>query len=290
MQPRKARDLQYDGESVNTCAHVLRFRRNDAGVKCLIPGDGDKALHEKARQWGQAFHNGQPEYSGIIWFDSAVEHDRIKSGQGRRRPRRPMICVIGLAWAMTTRTATRMMTVVRTSPTRHRRLRVTISDRYRSRARALPGIDGHVSLGRYARKSVQGYVTEIDLANADGERVPWIAHALRGGDIEVFVNATHPVFTDCVSDLRDFAWMEIAESLRTMQAGRHRRNFGNRRSHITIFLTSASLTPFASMRTASCRTLAARFRGCIRHEFGAVGGPVGTPQGGDRGSRRSRKC
>ena len=221
MQPRKARDLQYD-ENQSTLARMFsRFRCNDAGVKCLIPGDGDKALHEKARQWGQAFHNGQPEYQmDVIWFNGAIEHDRIKSGQPAPDDQeaddlrdRLGLDGEGNGGGDGDRNGGQGEPGARPETESER------FDRYRTRARALPGIDGHVSLGRYARKSVQGYVTEIDLANADGERVPSIAHALRGGDIEVFVDATHPVFTEYGRDLRDFAWVEIAESLRTMSSG-----------------------------------------------------------------------
>ena len=43
MQPRKARDLQYDENQLTLARMFSGFRRNDAGVKCLIPGDGDNS-------------------------------------------------------------------------------------------------------------------------------------------------------------------------------------------------------------------------------------------------------
>ncbi|MER7709081.1 restriction endonuclease [Streptomyces werraensis] len=52
------------------------FRRNDPGLRCLIPGDGVRALHETAATWAELFHKGDPAYqSDEAWYDAALRHD-----------------------------------------------------------------------------------------------------------------------------------------------------------------------------------------------------------------------
>jgi len=55
------------------------FRRNDPGLKCLIPGNGEKATHEASRNWGFKFHSGEPEFlTDNLWYKSAASHDGVE--------------------------------------------------------------------------------------------------------------------------------------------------------------------------------------------------------------------
>lgn len=56
------------------------FRRMDPGLRYLVPGDGNRAIHETAKDWGRAFHRGIPEYeSDEIWYAAARGHDSAVS-------------------------------------------------------------------------------------------------------------------------------------------------------------------------------------------------------------------
>ncbi len=221
IQPRKARDLHYDENHSPLARLFSGYRRNDAGTKGLVPGDGTNALHERARQWGVAFRNGQAEYqTDELWYENVLEHDRIKLGTSaapnpddddlRGRLGLDADEPVGANGGNQDEPPDEPPPAPETESERF--------DRYRASARSLPGIEGQISLGRYARKTVQTYLTAASLVDAEGQNVPSLAHALRGGDIEVFLNPNHPVFLEYGRDLRDFAWMEIAESLRTMSS------------------------------------------------------------------------
>lgn len=55
------------------------FRRNDPGTRYLVPGDGERALHQKAQEWAARFHDGDPDFqTDQIWYDAALAHDEIR--------------------------------------------------------------------------------------------------------------------------------------------------------------------------------------------------------------------
>lgn len=77
--PLSPRHSQRHGYPVNTSPLAVlfqAFRRNDPGLRYLVPGDGKRALHYKARQWGAAFHRGESEFqSDQIWYGAAAAHE-----------------------------------------------------------------------------------------------------------------------------------------------------------------------------------------------------------------------
>lgn len=222
LQPRKARDLEYEENQSALARLYSGYRRNDPGLKCLIPGDGAGALHEKARQWGKAFHSGQQEYeSDSTWYAAAEEHDRIKQGLLDRQEEGgdDLADRMGLDEDPEAPEESDVSEDAETDEPAAVETEYERFERYRSKSHPIPGIDGQISLGRHARKRVAGYLTRTALKDADGRAVPSLSHSMRGGDIEVFVNPNHLVFAEYGRDPRDFALMEIAEALRTMSAG-----------------------------------------------------------------------
>ncbi|MFE6165496.1 XRE family transcriptional regulator [Streptomyces sp. NPDC056486] len=86
------------GYPVNTSPLAVLFRayrRNDPGLRWLVPGDGQRAIHEQTRQWGQAFHRLQPEFqSDQVWYDAAAAHDahRLRPArEGQADPASPAL-------------------------------------------------------------------------------------------------------------------------------------------------------------------------------------------------------
>ncbi|MFF1934393.1 restriction endonuclease [Streptomyces sp. NPDC058228] len=77
--PLAARRAQKLGFAPNTSALATlfdAFRRNDPGLRYLIPGDGVRALHQVAADWAERFHEGDPAYqSDEVWYDAALSHD-----------------------------------------------------------------------------------------------------------------------------------------------------------------------------------------------------------------------
>jgi hypothetical protein len=60
------------------------FRRNDPGLRCLIPGDGKQANHERGKNWGVEFHSGKTEYQqDTKWYEAATFHDDKKKDDAK---------------------------------------------------------------------------------------------------------------------------------------------------------------------------------------------------------------
>jgi hypothetical protein len=79
LQPEKAKNAHYS-ENDSPLARLYKgYRRNDAGSRCLIPGDGSRPLHEETRQWARKFWARDPEYqTDQKWWDQVVSHDERK--------------------------------------------------------------------------------------------------------------------------------------------------------------------------------------------------------------------
>ncbi|WP_328842947.1 XRE family transcriptional regulator [Streptomyces sp. NBC_00258] len=77
--PLGAQQSRRYGYSVNTSPLAILYhgyRRNDPGLKYLVPGDGKMAIHRAAREWAHCFHRGLPEYlNDDIWYAAAASHD-----------------------------------------------------------------------------------------------------------------------------------------------------------------------------------------------------------------------
>ncbi|MFG1879341.1 ATP-binding protein [Sphaerisporangium sp. NPDC049003] len=76
LQPDKAKRLGYL-ENPSPLAKLFKgYRRNDAGRRCLVPGDGTRPIHDTTRRWADLFHRGDAEYqSDQLWWDAVVAHD-----------------------------------------------------------------------------------------------------------------------------------------------------------------------------------------------------------------------
>ncbi|MFB7540960.1 ATP-binding protein [Streptomyces zaomyceticus] len=81
LLPRRAADMDYE-ENTSPLALLFKgFRRNDAGLRYLVPGDGrNKPIHEDTRRWGQEFHRGNPDYqTDERWWQAVVDHEAAKT-------------------------------------------------------------------------------------------------------------------------------------------------------------------------------------------------------------------
>lgn len=76
LQPQKAKAAGY-GENTSPLARLFKgYRRNDAGLRCLIPGDGTRPLHEETRQWARKFWAGEAEYqTDEKWWEQVQAHE-----------------------------------------------------------------------------------------------------------------------------------------------------------------------------------------------------------------------
>ena len=79
LQPTKNR-----GKSLNDSplAQIFNaYRINEPGLRYLVPGNGERAIHQATKNWARKFQGYEPTYiSDKEWYEAAENHDRIKSG------------------------------------------------------------------------------------------------------------------------------------------------------------------------------------------------------------------
>lgn len=82
--PLKEHHAKQLGHDVNTSRLGMLFhayRRYDPGARCLVPGNGEKAMAEQARMWAKYFREGLSAYqSDDVWWKHVVRHEEIKAG------------------------------------------------------------------------------------------------------------------------------------------------------------------------------------------------------------------
>jgi histidine kinase/DNA gyrase B/HSP90-like ATPase len=222
MREKKAKDRGYPDNRSPLGLLFKAFQENRPGLRCLIPGDGEHATHDKARQWGALFHKGLPEYqSDEKWYEAAAQHDAIRN-QGRTGGDR------GTApGALGGRTGLTPLPPGPPSPppvggqrppappavgeTEDERF-----DRYRKEARELYDLAGEVTVAGIGKRQVRVFETSAELSNSMGDKVPVVSRAGTGMNLEVYVNGEHRVFREYGRDPRDYAIIEIAQTLRAL--------------------------------------------------------------------------
>ncbi|MGW4694342.1 ATP-binding protein [Kitasatospora cineracea] len=228
MQPEKARKRLY-AENTTALARLFKgFRRNDPGLKCLIPGDGSKATHEQARTWAADFRKGLAEFmTDQAWFEGAQKHDAIKSGIRNSGKNDGSAVIAGGDSELGMRTglggpaATVPKDVLKEAekkPGDKNRVETEEErfDRYRKSARTVASLRGEVNIQGVGKRLVRVFETREELLSPDGKNVPCLIHAGQGAELHVFVNGEHEIFREYGREPRDYAVFELAEFLRTL--------------------------------------------------------------------------
>lgn len=227
MRPKKAKDLGYR-TNASPLAEIFRgYQENRPGARCLIPGGGKTALHEAARDWGKEFHKGTPEYlTDEIWYQSVIRHDEIRDngGQADTTPiegpstggnlsGRTGLTPLGGGSDDQTSGSTGSNGVAEAEEPEEVETEEQRFARYREGARKLYELDGQVSLPRLGRRQVTVYETQERLMDEQDRVIPSVTRMGRGVQLEVFLYSAHPVFREYGRDPRDYALMEIAQTL-----------------------------------------------------------------------------
>jgi hypothetical protein len=231
MRPKKAAALGYASNSSPLGEIFKGYQENRPGTDCLIPGDGSKATHEAARDWGTKFHEGQAEYlSDEIWFTAVLAHDETRNNAGwvpdttastngprSSLPGRTGLTPLGTAGQTDANGEGQAIPpVVEPEPqpveTEEQRFA-----RYRGASTRLFDISGEVSLPRLGRRIVTAYDTRVPLHDDQERQVPSLARMGRGVNLEVYVHGDHPVFREYGRDPRDYALVEIAQTLHAFE-------------------------------------------------------------------------
>lgn len=195
------------------------YRREDPGLKYLVPGDGKQALFDKALEWAELFRKDEPAYqTDEIWYQAAYQHDNPLTPQPDTEPG-DVFEEMGLGGAEQDDSDTGSgpaSTPVPSDPTPD--ATETLDQRLdRYRGSATPLVDlagryeasglGHIELAVWA-------VNARSLVDAVGNDVPVFTQMVRAPRLEAFVAVNHPMFVEYGMDPRDIVMIEAAEFLR----------------------------------------------------------------------------
>jgi Histidine kinase-, DNA gyrase B-, and HSP90-like ATPase len=222
--PKAARAAGYTVNTSPLARLVAGYRRNDPGLSYLIPGDGKNALHDRAREWVTRFRAGDAKYrTDEEWYHAAELHDRPPAPPNDPPPngdgaeddilRRKGLLDDDQDDGGQGANGGSGSPVPPPQPETEEQRRI----RWREAGRRLPDLETKFGLPGYgAALDVTAYLVQgqrLRRAQND-ERVPVYVAAGRGPSVEVFIDATHEVFTDFAVDTRDLVVMELAEYIR----------------------------------------------------------------------------
>jgi ribosomal protein L40E len=224
LRPQIAKRLSLPENQSPLARLYAGFRRRDPGLNYLIPGDGKAALHDKAREWAERFHAGDPEYQGDeVWYQAAYQHDHpAGSGAGADDseilPGLEMGALPESAGAdvVVTSSGNADLTGPDHDPTRsvmEETLRERLT-RYRDGATRVVDLCGDYVLRDLGSVTLEAWAVHGQRLVDEGREVPVFAKMLRAPHVEVFIDTEHSLFREHGSDLRDLALIELAEHLR----------------------------------------------------------------------------
>lgn len=214
LRPQFARSMGYETNDSPIGLLFTGYRRLDPGLRSLVPGDGKTAIHQKAREWAEEFRKGNPEYAeDTKWYEAAQQHDQP----------RPDVPPEAIAPIDDPEPDARLRlgipepspAPISPVPPPARETEEQKQDRYRMAGRVLPDISGEYSLPNLSAWKVTVYaLSETEITDSDGLRVPVYVQGQRGPEVHVFVDLDHPLFTEFGSDPREYAVLSIAEYMR----------------------------------------------------------------------------
>ena len=223
LRPQKARELGYLANTSPLAQLFAGYRRTDPGLNYLVPGDGRIALLQRAREWADAFRRGDAEYqTDERWYEQAELHDRptpepdpepVESGADA-------FSRAGLDDDLDSDTPSPDPT----PPPAPAETEDARRERWKASGAAVP--DLQTSFGLRGRGSalqvtgawrVTGNRGRIGPAERQGQ--PVYIGAVRGAQVEIFIDDEHAIFTDFAVDVRDLVTFALADYLRTREKG-----------------------------------------------------------------------
>ncbi len=209
------------------------FRRNDPGLRYLTAGDGRTAIHGKTKEWATYFDKGVPSFQDDTeWYEAAVRHGQAKVDQAQSAGAGEVATSsTGVSNSVSTDVVLPVGAVARLLGPRHpeRATQETAEkqqppksrEELLTQARAVGKLRRDLSgefLLKYGIGAWKLTVVEasIDLVTANGQSSAVIPGAVKGNDIEVFVNPNHSVFREFGQHVREMCIMQAAEVIREM--------------------------------------------------------------------------
>ena len=248
MRPQARAERGMDRFANGPLSRLYRaFNANRPGARFLIPAVPDgPALHEKARDWGKRFHEGQIEYqSDDIWWKAVSLYERSRHGGvpggeasdvvESDEHRAALVAIFGeeaLAGTAAVEIAGLGASVDELAAVSDDEVDILPShnsangdvvetyidrvDRYVATYAVIPDLNFQVALpGALQSVDLTTYLVDREEVRSEtNERVPVHAFLAALGRLQVFVDANHPLFTHYDTQISDIVLAEVADLFR----------------------------------------------------------------------------
>lgn len=223
IQPNKRKEAGYAERNDSPLARLFDgFRRNDPGLKYLMPGNGQTALKEKAREWAKSFRDGDPDYqSDERWFEAAKRHDALvdeaklagvgASGESQDGEGGDALDEMGLG-ADSNGDGVEVLDEEKPKESEQER-----QERLKSGAEELTELSAEYSLPSVGAMKVVAYLVHgARVTTAEGEPAPVYLSQKKGGKGTwyAFIDASSPIFTEFGASYADLFLAELAHHLK----------------------------------------------------------------------------
>ncbi|MET9849710.1 ATP-binding protein [Streptomyces ossamyceticus] len=236
LQPQRASKLGYPENESPLALLFKGFRRNDAGLRYLVPGDGNKPIHGDTRDWGRKFRAGVSEFqTDEHWWQAVLRHEEEKKRGKEAKtaasvPTQPdeqaVLGALGLPADIPASGAVQPETGSKAVPTMPAQTTVAIKEKTETRSERLARYESAASPHTYLSRSFGhpelGYVKVRTLLLKPGERllddnglgVPVLLDQRSGNELTALVDPEHAAFQRFGADYADLLLVELAAVLK----------------------------------------------------------------------------
>lgn len=215
LRPQIAQAAGYDVNESPLGLLFTGYRRLDPGLRSLVPGDGDHAINQKAREWASEFRLGNPDYQDDTkWYEAAVAHDQPKvdvppeATQPTGGPDLDARARLDIPDPADPPPSNMLVQIARETEEQKQA-------RYRAAGVPILDISGEYALPNFGSWQIAVFgLADTEVVDQNGQRVPAYAQGQRGPEVHVFVELDHPLFTAFGADPREYAVVCIAEYMR----------------------------------------------------------------------------
>lgn len=228
LLPRTADRLGYP-KNISAIAKLIEgYRRNDAGRRHLVPGNGNGPIHDLTREWARKFWSGDPDYlTDQKWWDAIQSHEQRKNDakvsaatgdSPKTADEAAVLAALGIPAVSEAETAVDK-TIKPTEPTMEETLQERI-DRISRNAIPLPELSVSFGLPELGVLELQTMVVaDSPLHDEWGGKTPVWLKPGSGKLARVFIDAQHELFTRFGTTYEDAVLLELVPFLKIRVPG-----------------------------------------------------------------------
>lgn len=226
LRPEKARSAGFPENTSFVGLLFKGYRRNAAGIRCLIPGDGKGPIHDETRRWAREFWAGKLEFqSDERWHEAVVSHDERArqaalakaTGANPEDPDEAAVLVaLGVGWPPPEEGAA----AAPTPPPLKKETQQERLARYRDGGKPLPELTRDFGLPELGNLKVEAVALAKGpvLDTAEQPTPVWLAPG-SGGTATCVVDLSHAAFAKFGADIGTLLLVEIASYLKLRTSG-----------------------------------------------------------------------